>query len=244
MINLLHGDCFSYFNSFKDKQFDLSITSPPYNMNLRIRNGKHCSRQVVKEITTKYENFSDNLPMPEYRDFLIKLTVNMLRVSKMAIINIQPLTGNKRALFEWVASFSGNIKEVVIWDKVNSQPSISLNTLNSKFEFIFFLTEKDDAISRRFKKAFFQKGCLENVWTIKKERSKNNKHKATFPESLVETILNNFSKVGDSVLDPMMGTGTVGAACKRLGRDFTGVEIDKDYFDFSKQRIEAVNPLE
>jgi site-specific DNA-methyltransferase (adenine-specific)/modification methylase len=37
------------------------ITSPPYNMNLRIRNGQCCSRQIVKEFSSKYAHFDDNL---------------------------------------------------------------------------------------------------------------------------------------------------------------------------------------
>ena len=46
-----------------DNFVDLVVTSPPYNMNLRIRNGKYCSRQIVKEFSTKYEGFDDNMPL-------------------------------------------------------------------------------------------------------------------------------------------------------------------------------------
>lgn len=55
-IKLLQGDCLDHMKTIQDKSCDLAITSPPYNMNLRVRNGKHCSRQIVKEISTKYAN--------------------------------------------------------------------------------------------------------------------------------------------------------------------------------------------
>lgn len=43
---------------------------------------------------------------------------------------------------------------------------------------------------------------------------------------------------GDIVLDPFMGTGTVGVACKKLGRNFIGIELDKETFEIAKKRIE------
>lgn len=40
------------------------------------------------------------------------------------------------------------------------------------------------------------------------------------------------------MLDPFMGSGTTGAACKKHGRDFVGIEIDPHYFEIAKRRIE------
>ena len=54
---IYHEDCLSTLKKMKDESVDLVITSPPYNMNLRIRNGEYCSRQIVKEISTKYTEF-------------------------------------------------------------------------------------------------------------------------------------------------------------------------------------------
>lgn len=51
---------------------DLVFTSPPYNMNLRIRNGEYCSRQIVDEFSTKYEGYADNLPIDDYEAFATK----------------------------------------------------------------------------------------------------------------------------------------------------------------------------
>ena len=50
-----------------------------------------------------------------------------------------------------------------------------------------------------------------------------------------------FQKKNDIVLDPFMGTGTTGVACKNLNRNFIGIELDKDYFDVAKNRIESTN---
>ena len=43
-MELIHGNCLNELPKLKENSFNLVITSPPYNMNLRIRNGKYCSR--------------------------------------------------------------------------------------------------------------------------------------------------------------------------------------------------------
>ena len=67
---IYNESCLDTLARMSDDDVSLSITSPPYNMNLRIRNGKYCSRQIVKEeFSTKYEGFDDNLPIDEYNEF-------------------------------------------------------------------------------------------------------------------------------------------------------------------------------
>jgi site-specific DNA-methyltransferase (adenine-specific) len=41
------------------------------------------------------------------------------------------------------------------------------------------------------------------------------------------------------VLDPFMGSGTTGLACKNIGRDFIGIELDEEYFDIADKRINS-----
>ena len=56
-------------------------------------------------------------------------------------------------------------------------------------------------------------------------------------EYLVKTLTNE----GDLVLDCFMGSGTTGVACKKLERDFIGIEINKDYFEIAKNRIKMLD---
>lgn len=206
-------------------------------MNLRIRNGKYCSRQIVKEISTKYKNYSDNLPMEDYFEMNKKIIEECLRVSELTFYNIQFLTGNKVAFYKIIGHFADKLKEIIIWDKVNAEPAIGVGVMNSRFE-VILVFDKNNAISRKFEQAQFPRGELQNLWQIKKAKKENKDHGAVFPEELVEKILTSFSKEGDKVLDPFLGTGTTGVVCKRLNRDFTGIELDKDYLDFAKERIE------
>lgn len=238
MINLMLGDCLERMKEIQNDSVDLVITSPPYNMNLRIRNGKYCSRQIVKEISTKYANYDDNLPMDQYFEFNKSVLDECLRVSDLVFYNVQFLTGNKPALFKLIGNYADQIKEFIVWDKMNSQPAIGSGVLNSRFEVILVL-QKSAPESRNFKTAQFDRGTLENLWQIKRGKKIHKDHGAIFPESLAEKIIKNFSTDNSVILDPFMGTGTAGVAAKKLGRKFIGIELDVGYFEIAKQRIES-----
>jgi site-specific DNA-methyltransferase (adenine-specific) len=235
-INLMQGDCLERMKEIPDGSVDMVLTSPPYNMNLRIRNGKYCSRQIVKELTTKYKSFDDNLPINEYFEFNKKVINECLRVTDLVFYNIQMLTGNKPALFMLMGEFCDKIKELIIWDKVNAQPAIGAGVMNSQYELIIVL-QNSNPESRSFKKCNFKRGCLSNLWNIKKGKKYSKDHGAVFPVELAKKIIENFSNGNNTILDPFMGLGTTGVAAKNLNRNFIGIELDAGYFEIAKERI-------
>lgn len=236
-MKLFKGDCLNILPLLEDNSFNIAITSPPYNMNLRIRNGKYCSRQVVKEFSTKYNNFSDNLSIQDYFEFNKKVISELIRACGLVFYNVQIVTGNKPAIFKLLGFFSDYIKELIVWDKVNAQPAMQQNVMNSQFELIIVL-EKSSPESRMFKSSQFDRGTLSNLWNIKRGGKRVKGHGAVFPETLVEKILFNFTMEGDSVIDPFMGTGTTGVSCMKMNRLFTGIEIDQDYYEYASSRLE------
>ncbi|HKV24279.1 MAG TPA: site-specific DNA-methyltransferase [Candidatus Acidoferrum sp.] len=64
-------------------------------------------------------------------------------------------------------------------------------------------------------------------------------HPAPFPEELAERLVRMFSFVGDTVLDPFMGTGTTTVAAARWGRNSIGIEVDEHYFNLAHRRISS-----
>lgn len=80
------------------------------------------------------------------------------------------------------------------------------------------------------------KQWFRSIWTgITGASTKN--HPAPYPEELVERLIRMFSFVGDTVLDPFMGTGTTTVAAAKWGRNSIGVELDSHYFDMAINRI-------
>ena len=64
------------------------------------------------------------------------------------------------------------------------------------------------------------------------------KHPAPYPLELAERLIRMFSFVGDTVLDPFMGTATTNVAAAKWGRNSIGIEVDPQYFEMSAKRIE------
>lgn len=71
------------------------------------------------------------------------------------------------------------------------------------------------------------------------ETIKNNKHPAVFPLFVIQEIIKLLSSIGDVVLDPFVGSGTTCLAARILKRHYVGIEINKMYVDFAKQRINS-----
>jgi site-specific DNA-methyltransferase (adenine-specific)/modification methylase len=208
------------------------ITSPPYNMNLRIRYGKYCSRSIdTNEFSTKYEGFNDNLPVEEYYNFHDAVLCECLRVaSGLVFYQIQIVTGSKRPWFKLIGDYHQELKDIIIWDKGHAQPSMAPAVLNKQSELILVF-DKNNSISRQFPQANFDRGTLSDIWQINRQRSVNKKHRATTPEALIEKIILNFTNKHDIIYDPFMGTGTTAKVAIRNDRYYIGSEINEDYIN-------------
>jgi site-specific DNA-methyltransferase (adenine-specific) len=236
MSEIIVGDCLEVMADMADDSMDCVITSPPYNMNLRIRNGIYTSRQIVKELSTKYKGYDDNLPMDEYLVFNRKVLKELLRLSPLVFYNVQFLTGNKVALFKLIGEFAEQLKEVIIWDKINAEPAIGGGVMNSRYE-VVLVFDTNNAISRKFDTAQFERGTLQNLWQIKRGKKITNTHGAVFPEELVGRIITNFTSERATILDPFLGTGTTAKVAKGLGRNYIGIEMNPDYVKIAQDRL-------
>jgi len=133
---IFNESCLETLKRIPDNFIQAVITSPPYNMNLRIRKGEYCSRQIVKEISTKYDGFADNMPIEEYNRFHTEVLKELLRVSNLVFYNIQIVTGSKRSIFKMIGEFSEKLKDIIVWDKKHAEPSIQSQVLNRRTELI------------------------------------------------------------------------------------------------------------
>lgn len=236
---VFNENCLTTLERFGDNSIDLVITSPPYNMNLRIRNGSYCSRQIVKEFSTKYEGFDDNLPIEEFYELHSKIIRELLRVSNIIFYNIQIVTGSKRAFFKIMGEFADQLKDIVIWDKGFGQPAMSPGVLNRQSELILIF-ENENAISRKFSKFNFERGTLSDIWNISRGKKIDKSHGAVFPEMLVYTILENFSNEGDVIYDPFMGSGTTAVVSQKMKRKWVGSELSSNYCELIQKRIDEL----
>lgn len=199
-------------------EFDYVITSPPYNMGKDVSHFKK---------TSKYKSFDDNLTQEQYFEQQKTLLTELLRTTKNEIFyNIQMISNNKIALFKLIGHFAENIKEIIIWDKLNAEPAIQPGVLNSCYEFIIVLT-KNKPENRKFYGVDFH-GTIDNIFRNKKNLTKQDiEHSAIMPLNIVRKILLNFTKEGNIIYDPYMGFGTTAIGCILEKRKYVGSEICK-----------------
>lgn len=84
--------------------------------------------------------------------------------------------------------------------------------------------------------AELHKDWFQQIWTLTGASTRD--HPAPYPLSLAERLVRMFSFVGDTVLDPFMGTGTSNVAASLWGRNSIGVELEPPYFAIARKRIE------
>jgi DNA modification methylase len=215
---------------------NLSFTSPPYNA------GKSEMLSGNTHTTdNKYNEYNDNQKQTDYLDLLIGFTNNALLFSDYLICNIQSLAGNKIALIEYLNEYKNNFIDVAIWDKGHGAPAMAENVLTSAWEYMFFISSKENA-SRAIPNANFR-GTVPNIYRGAPNRNNefSNVHAATFPIDLPEWAL-QFTKEKNIVLDQFLGTGTTMVASHQLKRKCYGMELDPKYCQVIIDRMKKLDP--
>jgi site-specific DNA-methyltransferase (adenine-specific) len=80
--------------------------------------------------------------------------------------------------------------------------------------------------------------------TVLKFKQEKGLHPTQKPVSLMEYLIKTYSNEGETVLDNCMGSGTTGVACMNTNRNFIGIEMEKEYYEIAKKRIENTVPPE
>lgn len=232
---IYNQDCLEGLKQLPDNCVDMVLTSPPYNMRTRIRNDEYTTREKSEHFSKKYEFFPDDLSIEEYYDFHKQVLTELLRVSKIICYNYQTVTGSKEAFFKLVGDFAPYIKDIMIWEKVG-QPAMHEQVLNSCYEFILIL-ENNGHKGRVIDNSYFPRGTQNNIIKGFKKNNNIEGHGACFPLDFAKKLISLFSKEGDLVLDPFMGSGTTAVASKQLNRNYIGFELIENYVKIAEDRI-------
>ncbi len=233
---IYNEDCLDTMSRMPDDFIDLTVTSPPYNMRNRVRNGKYTTKEVANNFSKKYDHFSDDLPIDEYYNFHHTVLGELLRVSKVIVWNVAIVTGNKLAVFKLIGAFSESIKDIAILDKGNGEPAMHPNVLNRATELILIL-EPNATDGRAFSKSYFKRGALGDIWRCGRDNHVNGLS-ACMPDKLATIAINSFSQEGDLVYDPFMGSGTTAKIAHLLKRNWIGSEISEEYVEMAKKRLQ------
>lgn len=247
-IELLHGDCLEVMKFMPNDSIDLTVTSPPYD-NLRTYNG----------YTFNFEGIAQEL----YRVTKDGGVVVWI-VGDATINGSETGTSFKQALYFKEIGF--NLHDTMIWMK-DTFTFPCKNRYHQCHEYMFIFSKgspktfnliydrknkwagtKVHGTSRNIDGTSFRKsnhnkstvkefGTRFNVWEQPTEKSNRTNHPAPFPEHLAHDHIISWSNEGDTVFDPMMGSGTTGKMAKQLNRNFIGIEISEEYLKIAMERI-------
>ena len=245
------GDCIEVLRSLPDASVDMVFADPPYNLQLggdllRPDNSK------VDAVDDDWDKFSS---FAEYDAFTRAWLGECRRVLKPegsiwvigSYHNVFRLGSAIQDLGFWVLND-------IIWRKSNPMPNFKGTRFTNAHETLIWAARSRDQKRYTFNydalKAFNEDTQMRSDWTFAlctgEERIKDadgkKAHPTQKPEALLHRVLMAATRPGDVVLDPFFGTGTTGAAAKRLGRHFIGIERDEGYAKVAEKRIKAVVP--
>ena len=212
-------DCMEGLKLINDNSIDLVIIDPPYLLN--INNVKNFSNM------NRYAN--DLLNLKDGFD----LKVLDLLIQKMKKINIY-IYCSKRQVKDLLNYFSNKNcnHEILTWHKQNPSPLINNNYLPDT-EYILFFREKGVKLYGNYhtKRKYY-------ISLTNKVDKQKYKHPTIKPLELIEYHIENSSKEGDLILDCFAGSGTTLVGAINKNRRYIGFEIDKNYYEIAKKRIE------
>jgi len=230
------GDCLEVMKQIPDGAVDLVLTSPPYNMRTRIRNGEYTTKEWSEHFSKKYDKFPDALSIEDYFDFHKKALIQMLRLARVTAWNVQIVTGSKEAVFKLIGHFHKELKDIIIWDKGHAEPAMHPAVINKQTELVLMFQTPPTA-GRAFDRPYFDRGTMSDIWQIKKTNNSINGNRACFPVAFPSRIIRGWSGDDDLVLDCYLGSGSTAVAAKQLGRRFIGIEISEKYVKIAEDRL-------
>lgn len=222
MVRLRRGDCLKRLKELPDSCIDLIVMDPPYEQKggsgAGAFGGKHRSY---------YDEISDMSNGISY-----EVLSECIRVLKKINMYIYCNKTQIKFYMDFFDAYDINFN-LLCWHKTNPIPTTS-NIYLRDTEYILFFREKGVKLygSYATKKTWF----LSSV--NKKDKNLYN-HPTVKPIEQARIFIENSSLKGDTVLDPYMGSGTIGVAAVELGRSFIGIELNKSYYKTSKSRIKS-----
>ena len=214
---LYNGDCLEIMDNIDDKSIDLIITDPPYLINYQ------SNRRKKKDRFDKIKNDKDNyILIQEYFKECYRIMKNNTAI--YCFCSWHNIDFFKREFEKYF-----KLKNIIIWNKNNHGTGDLKGSYAPKYEFILF-GHKGRTLLREKR--------ISDVIDCAKIPSKKLTHPTEKPQKLLEIFIKQSSDESNIVFDGFMGTGSCGMVANNLNRKFIGIELDENYFNIAKERIE------
>jgi len=225
--NIYQGDCYDLIKQIPDKSIDCIYTDIPYEYE---KGGCSESSQVAKNIKHNQTELLDADIVDGINYDIFKEYVRVLKNINIFIwcskLQIFPI-------LKWFKENTNTTMQILVWCKTNPTPACNGNWLPDIEYCLYFNrgTKLNDGY------------VLKSKWYLSAKNKKDKdkyKHPTIKPLELVERHLKHTTQRGGVVLDTFMGSGTTCVACKNTDRQYIGFELNEEYFNIAKDRLNNI----
>lgn len=211
-MKLIHGDCLEVMKQIPSENVDMVLTDPPYGMDFQSHRRK--------EVYAKIKNDTS-------LEWLDGYFAECRRILKDDTAIYCFCSWHNVDIFKKAFEKYFKLKNIVVWVKNNHGSGDLKASYAPKHEFILY--------GNKGRRTFYGKRMEDVIFANK---TKNENHPTEKPIDLLEQFINNSTEKNAVVFDGFMGSGSCGVACINTNRDFIGIELDENYFNIAKKRIE------
>jgi DNA modification methylase len=232
-INQIYNeDSYEAIKKLPDKCLDLIIIDPPYELETHGGGHSPLAKQIQEQHKELYESDLhigiDNVILEQMCD-------------KMKSINICVFC-NKKQLIQYLNFFNdkGCLFDIITWHKQNAIPNYSCKYMSDTEYCLVFRKGKPmnkDSENYEDRKTWW-------VEPINITDKNLYDHPTIKPLELVKKMIRNHSEEGDLVADFFLGSGTTCVGAKKLGRNYIGFEIDKDFYKIAQDRLNGITQID
>ncbi len=249
---IIIGECITELKKLPNKSVDLIFADPPYNLQLEKNLLRPNNNSRVDGVHHEWDKFNS---FTSYDDFTKAWLKECHRILKKdgAIWVI----GSYHNIFRVGTALQDEgfwILNDVIWRKTNPMPNFRGRRFTNAHETLIWASREEKSkycFNYESMKALNEDLQMRSDWLLPicagperlKDQNGKKAHPTQKPESLLHRVILASSNPNDIILDPFFGTGTTGAVAKRLGRQWIGIERDRNYAQFAQERIDRVSTL-
>lgn len=240
-VKLIHGDSFKILPEFKPGVFDMIFADPPYFLS---DGGISC--HGGKQTSVNKGTWDTALGIEEKHRFNRRWIHECKRVLKPnGTIWVSGTFHNIYSVGMALEQEGFKILNNITWLKKNPPPNLACRCFTHSTETLLWAKLNSKKSKHYFNYALMKEinegKQMKDVWcgslTPKKEKTEG-KHPTQKPEYLIERLILASTQEGGKILDPFVGSGTTAVVAKRLRRECVGIDMELDYLEIAKRRIE------
>jgi len=248
---IINGDSLEELKKIPDETFDIIFADPPYNLQLK----NQLTRPDMSKVSAVNDKWDQFKSFQKYDEFSISWLKESKRIlKKNGTIWVIGSYHNIFRLGKAIQDLGFWILNDVIWNKNNPMPNFRGTRFTNAHETLIWASKNEKSkytFNYQSLKCLNDDLQMRSDWNLPicngSERLKKNGkkvHSTQKPESLLHRVLLASTNKGDIILDPFLGSGTSAAVAKKLGRNYFGIEKEKNYFKAAEQRIKNTKPID